>query len=51
VVRIRIEGLRGEELGSLLQEVASRASSALGMGAAVSVTAKRIRVRMLRVGA
>jgi predicted nuclease of predicted toxin-antitoxin system len=50
VVRIRIEGLRGEELGSLLQEVASRAGSALGKGAAVSVTAKRIRVRMLPVG-
>lgn len=50
VVRIRIEGLNGEQLASLLGRVLSVASAEIEAGAVVSVTAQRIRVRLLPIG-
>jgi predicted nuclease of predicted toxin-antitoxin system len=51
VVRIRIEGRKGEQLAVILQRVLAVASTELEAGATVSVTADRIRVRRLPVGA
>ena len=50
VVRIRIEGLKGDQLASLLRHVLATASAELLVGAAVSVTENRIRVRSLPIG-
>jgi predicted nuclease of predicted toxin-antitoxin system len=50
VVRIRIEGLNGEQLASLLVQVLSVAGMELEAGALVSVTTHRIRVRTLPIG-
>ena len=50
VVRIRIEGLKGEELASLLAQVLAAAGAEIEAGAVVSVTAHRIRVRLLPIG-
>ncbi len=50
VVRIRIEGLKGEETAALLAQVLSVARAELEVGAVVSVTARRIRVRLLPIG-
>jgi predicted nuclease of predicted toxin-antitoxin system len=50
VVRIRIEGLRAEQLASVIQRVLAMARDDLEAGAAVSVTANRIRVRQLPIG-
>jgi predicted nuclease of predicted toxin-antitoxin system len=50
VVRIRVEGLNGEQLSSLLTQVLAVASMEIEAGAVVSVTARRIRVRMLPIG-
>ena len=50
VVRIRIEGLKGEQLATILREVVSRAAAELASGAVVSVTPGRIRVRTLPIG-
>ena len=50
VVRIRIESLNGEQLSSLLMQVLAVASAEIKAGAVVSVTARRIRVRMLPIG-
>jgi predicted nuclease of predicted toxin-antitoxin system len=47
VVRIRIEGLKGELLAAILQQVVSVAGTELEAGALVSVTTDRIRVRRL----
>lgn len=50
VVRIRIEGLKGEETAALLGQVLAVAGTELEAGAVVSVTARRIRVRRLPIG-
>jgi predicted nuclease of predicted toxin-antitoxin system len=50
VVRIRIEGFNGEQLASLLAQVLAVAGAEIEAGAAVSVTAQRIRVRLLPIG-
>ena len=47
VIRIRREGLKGDELAALLNDVLRVARNELTQGAAVSVTETRIRVRML----
>ena len=50
VVRIRIEGLNGEQLASLLVQVLDVAGAEIEAGAVVSVTVRRIRVRLLPIG-
>jgi predicted nuclease of predicted toxin-antitoxin system len=50
VVRIRIEGLKGDQLAALLLQVISVARSELEAGAVVSLTPGRIRVRLLPIG-
>jgi predicted nuclease of predicted toxin-antitoxin system len=50
VVRIRIEGLDGEQVASLLVQVLAAAGAEIEVGAVVSVTARRIRVRALPIG-
>jgi predicted nuclease of predicted toxin-antitoxin system len=50
VVRLRIEGLKGEQLASLLVQVLDVAGAEIEAGAVVSVTARRIRVRLLPIG-
>jgi predicted nuclease of predicted toxin-antitoxin system len=50
VVRIRIEGLKGEQLASILTQVIAVAGTELEAGALVSVTPSRIRVRTLPIG-
>jgi predicted nuclease of predicted toxin-antitoxin system len=50
VVRIRIEGLDGEQMAALLGQVLAVAGDELEAGAVVSVTARRIRVRSLPIG-
>ena len=50
VVRIRIEGLNGEQLASLLVQVLDSAGAEVAAGAVVSVTVRRIRVRLLPIG-
>jgi predicted nuclease of predicted toxin-antitoxin system len=50
VVRIRIEGLKGDQLAKILQQVIATAGADLSNGAVVSVTEGRIRVRSLPIG-
>ena len=50
VVRIRIEGLKGEELAALLVQVLAVTGGEIEAGAVVSVTSRRIRVRLLPIG-
>ncbi len=50
VVRVRIEGLKGEQLASFLVQVLDVAGVEIEAGAVVSVTAHRIRVRLLPIG-
>jgi len=50
VVRIRVEGLKGEQAATLLSQVLAVAAAVIEAGAVVSVTASRIRVRMLPIG-
>jgi len=50
VVRIRMEGLKGDRLAAILVQVVASASAELAAGAAVSVTPGRIRVRKLPIG-
>jgi predicted nuclease of predicted toxin-antitoxin system len=50
VIRIRIERLKGYQLAAILTHVMSVASAELTTGAVVSVTASRIRVRILPIG-
>ena len=47
VVRIRIEGLRGESLAALLEKVLEEFSEELELGAVVTVQETRMRVRRL----
>ena len=49
VIRIRIEGLKGDQLALVLKQVISTAKTELIDGAAVSVTPARIRVRLLPI--
>jgi predicted nuclease of predicted toxin-antitoxin system len=49
VVRIRIEGLKGDRLAKILVQVLARAGKELATGAAISVTRSRIRVRLLPI--
>lgn len=48
-IRIRIEGLRGAETATLIQQVCSIAEDELMAGAAVSVTTGGIRIRNLPI--
>lgn len=50
VIRIRIEGLNGDALASILAQVLIKAEPELAAGAVVSVTPNRIRVRSLPIG-
>jgi predicted nuclease of predicted toxin-antitoxin system len=50
VVRVRIEGLNGERLASILVQVLTAAGAEIEAGALVSVTARQIRVRLLPIG-
>lgn len=50
VIRIRIEGLRGEELSQLLQAVLTQCETDLQQGCAVTVQVGRIRIRHLPLG-
>jgi predicted nuclease of predicted toxin-antitoxin system len=47
VVRIRIEGLKGDQLAAVLVQVIAATSAELATGAAVSATQHRIRTRFL----
>ena len=49
VVRVRVEGLKGEAMASVLVQVMTAASVELKAGAVVSVTKSRIRVRSLPI--
>lgn len=51
VVRIRQEGLRGEQMAGLLLRIWPDVAAAVAQGAAVSVTAQNIRIRRLPVRA
>lgn len=50
VIRVRIEGLRGDRLAAVLAQVLSVAPSEVSAGAVVSVTPSKIRVRSLPIG-
>jgi hypothetical protein len=50
VIRIRIEGLKGDLLAAILTQVIALAGGELAAGAAVSVAKNRIRVRSLPLG-
>ena len=49
VIRIRVEGLRGEELSELLLKVLGRCHQQLEVGALVTVGERRIGIRRLPV--
>ena len=49
VIRIRIEGLKAEEMAGLIENVIEKTGDDLTEGAIVSVTENRIRVRSLPV--
>lgn len=48
-IRIRIEGLKGNQLATILMTAVNRASAELVSGAVVSVTESRVRVRKLPI--
>ena len=50
VIRIRIEGLRGPDLATILQAILEECGADLESGAAVTVTEGQIRVRRLPIG-
>lgn len=50
VVRVRVEGLKGEAMAKLLANVVATSSPELAAGAVVSVNETRIRVRSLPIG-
>jgi predicted nuclease of predicted toxin-antitoxin system len=47
VIRIRIEGLKGEDIAQTIERVVGSGQTELGKGAAVSVTTGGIRIRLL----
>jgi len=49
VIRIRVEGLRGEDLSALIQKVLNECAEDLEIGAMISVNDFQIRVRHLPV--
>mgnify|MGYP002624209362 CR=1 FL=1 len=49
VIRIRLEGLRGEEMSRLLQNVIHQCHTELQAGALISVQENRIRIRRLPI--
>jgi predicted nuclease of predicted toxin-antitoxin system len=50
VIRLRVEGLTGVQLASLLEQVVNTTEQELAAGAVASVTVSRIRVRSLPIG-
>ena len=50
VVRLRLEGLKGNELADLLVRVWERAGAALARGAIATVTPASIRIKELPIG-
>ncbi len=50
VIRLRIEGWKGEQLAAILVQVVAAANAELTAGAVASVSANRIRVRSLPIG-
>lgn len=50
VVRLRVEGMQGDQLSAILKQVIAMAGPELACGAVVSVTPSRIRVRALPIG-
>jgi predicted nuclease of predicted toxin-antitoxin system len=50
VIRIRIEGLKGNDLAALLADIAKTLEQELASGSAISVTRKSVRVRRLPIG-
>ena len=50
VIRLRLEGLAAAELAEAIARVAKVSASELQAGAAVSVTASAVRVRLLPIG-
>jgi len=50
VVRIRIDGLKGDQVANILHQVDTLASAELAGGAVVSVTPTKVRVHMLPIG-
>ena len=51
VVRIRIEGMKGDQVASIIQRVEAVAMSDLEAGSAVTVTERRIALRRLPLSA
>src|SRR5262245_13951561 len=49
VIRIRIEGLRGEQLAKLIQKVLTQCATELAQGAAITVQVNRIRIHHLPI--
>ena len=49
-IRVRIEGLRGEELATLLIENWNKIEQQLTQGAMITITEKSIRIRKLPIG-
>lgn len=47
VIRIRIEGLRAEALADLIERVLKQSSADIEAGAAITVQARRVRIRRL----
>jgi len=47
VIRIRIEGLKGQGVADVLEKVVAAAPTELQVGAAITVTQSRIRIRLL----
>jgi predicted nuclease of predicted toxin-antitoxin system len=47
VIRIRIEGLYGDEVAQIVRQVVDAAKAELEAGAAVSVTRARVGIRLL----
>jgi predicted nuclease of predicted toxin-antitoxin system len=50
VIRFRIEGLKGEHISAILMQVMAAAGAELSVGAVVSVSEHRLRVRSLPFG-
>lgn len=49
VIRVRIQGLKADDLSSLVQYVLSRCATELANGAMISVTETQVRIRRLPV--
>jgi predicted nuclease of predicted toxin-antitoxin system len=50
VIRVRVEGLRGEAMSQLIKRVIDKVGGKLEQGAVVSATENSIRVRRLPIG-